>query len=79
MRLYPDHVCNELIKLKGIHFLEPCIVVKEATSDRSRVNKGATNSVIRRPQVVVNQFPENQDAYFKPSVVPGNRSYAESV
>ena len=79
MRLYPDHVCNELIILKGIYFLELCIVVKEATSDRNRVNQGATNSVIRRPQVVVNQFPENQDAYFKPSVVPGNRSYAESV
>ena len=51
----------------------------EATSTRSKVNQGATNSITRRPQVVVNQFPENQDVYFKPSVVPGNRSYAETV
>ena len=54
----PDHVCNELIKLNGINFLESCIIVEEATSTRSRVNQGATNSVTRRPQVVVNQFPE---------------------
>ena len=51
----------------------------EATSTRSKVNQGATNSITRRPQVVVDQFPENQDVYFKPSVVPGNRSYAETV
>ena len=61
------------------NFLESCIIVEEATSTRSRVNQGATNSVTRRPQVVVNQFPENQDVYFKPSVAPGNRSYAETV
>ena len=51
----------------------------EATSTRSKVNQGATNSITRRPQVVLNQFPENQDVYFNPSVVPGNRSYAETV
>ena len=70
----PDHVCNELIKLNGIDFLETCIIVKEATSAGSRVNQGATNSVTRGSQVVVKKFPENQDVYFKPSVVPGNRS-----
>ena len=75
----PEHVCNELIKLNGNDFLETCIIVEEATSIRSRVNQGAKNSVTRRPQVVVNQFPENQDVYFKPSVAPGNRSYAETV
>ena len=52
----PDQVCNELIKLNGIDFLETCIIVKEATSTRSRVNQVVTNSVTRRPQVVVNQF-----------------------
>ena len=75
----PEHVCNELIKLNGNDFLETCIIVEEATSIRSRVNQGAKNSVTRRPQVVVNQFPENQDVYFKPSVIPGNRSYTETV
>ena len=75
----PEHVCNELIKLNGSDFLETCIIVEEATSIRSRVNQGAKNSVTRRPQVVVNQFPENQDVYFKPSVIPGNRSYTETV
>ena len=75
----PDHVCNELIKLNGIDFLETCIIVKEATSARSRVNQGATNSVTRGPQVVVKKFPENQNVYFKPSVVPGNRSHDETV
>ena len=54
-------------------------MVEEATSTRSRVNQEATNSVTRRPQVVINQFLENQDVYFKSSVAPGNRSYAETV
>ena len=75
----PDHVCNELIKLNGIDFLETCIIVKEATTTRCRVNQGATNSVTRRPQVAVNQFLESQDVYFQPSVVPGNWSYAKTV
>ena len=26
----------------------------------------------KRPQVVVNEFPENLDAFKKPNVVPGN-------
>ena len=30
-------------------------------------------------QVVANQFLENQDVYFKPSVVPGNQSFAETM
>ena len=57
----PDHVCNELIKLNGIDFLETFIIVEEAASNRSRVNQEATNSVTRRPQVIVNQFPEDKD------------------
>ena len=51
---------------------ETCITVEEDTSAKSRVNKGAKNSVTRRQQVVVNQFLENQYVLFKPSVVPGN-------
>ena len=53
-----DYVSNELIKLNRIDFQETCIIVEEAMSTKSRVNQGATNSVTRRPQVVVNQFPE---------------------
>ena len=75
----PDHVCNELIKLNRIDFLETSIIVKEAASNRSRVNQGATNSVTRRPHVIANQFPEDKDVYFKPSAAPGNGSYAETV
>ena len=56
-----------------------CIIVEEAVSTKSRVYQEAANSVTRRPQVVANQFPENWDVYFKPSVIPGNRSSAETV
>ena len=52
-------VCNEPIKLNGVDFLEACIIVEEATSARSKVNQVATNSVTRRSEVVVYQFPEN--------------------
>ena len=34
----PEHVCNELIKVNGIHFLETCIIVEGATPTRSRIN-----------------------------------------
>ena len=67
----PGHVRFELMKLYGIDS-ETCITVEEDTSAKSRVNKGAKNSVTRRQQVVVNQFLENQYVLFKPSVVPGN-------
>ena len=53
-----NHVSNELIKLNRIDFEETFIIVKEVTSTKSRVNQGVTNSVTRRPQVVVNQIPE---------------------
>ena len=53
-----NHVSNELINLNRIDFEETFIIVKEATSTKSRVNQGATNSVTRRPQVDVNQIPE---------------------
>ena len=75
----PDHVCHKLIKLNGIDFLETCIIVQEARSTRSRANQGTTNSITRRAQVVINQFPENENVYLKPSVVPGNQSYAKTV
>ena len=77
--LCPDHVFNELIKLNGIYFLKTYIIVEAAPSTRSRVSQGATNSVTRRLQVAVNHFPENQDVYFKSSVVPDNRSCAETM
>ena len=67
----PGHVRFELMKLYG-NDSETCITVEEDTSAKSRVNKGAKNSVTRRQQVVVNQFLENQYVLFKPSVVPGN-------
>ena len=77
--LCPDHVFNELIKLNGIDFLKTYIIVEAAPSTRSRVSQGSTNSVTRRLQVAVNHFPENQDVYFKSSVVPDNRSCAETM
>ena len=75
----PRHVCDELIKLNGCNFRRKKIIVEEATSTRKKVELVIDKSDKRRPQVVVNNFPENQDLFQRPKIVPGNKSYSEAV
>ena len=59
----------ELIKLNGIEFKG-----NEITSMRPRTNIPFKN--LKRPQAVVNQYPENQDAFARRNTVPGQQTYA---
>ena len=58
----------ELIKLNGIEFKVKEIAIQDATSTRPRTNIPFKNS--KRPQVVVNRYPENQDEFGRTNTVP---------
>ena len=75
----PDNVSNELIKLNSIDFFNTSITVEGASSIRKGFNQGTANSENRRPQIVVNKFPENQNAYLKPNIFPGNQPNTKTV
>ena len=70
----PGHVYIELIKLNGIEFKGEEITTQDATSMRPRTNVPSKNS--KRPQVVVNRYPENQDAFGRRNTVPGQQTSA---
>ena len=64
----PEHVYIEPIKLNGIEFKVKEIAIQDATSTRPRTNIPFKNS--KKPQVVVNRYPENQDEFGRTNTVP---------
>ena len=69
----PENVHIELIKLNGTEFKGKEITIQDATSTRPRTNVPFKNS--KRTQVVVNQYPENQDAFGRRNTVSGQQTY----
>ena len=67
----PVHVYIELIKLNGIEFKRKEITIQDATSARPQTNVPFKNS--KRPQVVVSQYPENQDKFGRRNSVLGQK------
>lgn len=75
----PDHVYIELHKLTTIEFHGKRFVNKESTS-RRRSNPARTEILnTSYSHNLVNKFPKKQNAPVKPSIFPGNSSYAKSV
>ena len=70
----PEKVHQDLLKLDGIDLLGRKLLIKEAISTRKKDPK--QNS---RYNFVVNNFPENQDLFKRPRIIPGNKSYATVV
>ena len=64
----PEHVYIEPIKLNRIEIKVKEITIQDATSTRPRTNIPFKNS--KRPQVVVNRYPENQDEFGRTNTVP---------
>ena len=49
-------------------------------NQKQNQNKGITQNVVRkRPPVVVNNFPENQNVFSNKRIVPGNNSYNDAA
>ena len=61
--LSPDHVHNELLKLNGIEFHGKSLVLEEAVSPGKKSEQQRQRQYHKRPQVVVNNSPENQDTF----------------
>ena len=70
----PEKVHHDLLKLDGIDLLGRKPLIKEAISTRKKDPKQN-----KRPNFVVNNFPENQDLFKPPRIIPGNKSYATAV
>ena len=70
--LSPDHVHNELLKLNGVEFHGRSLILEEAMSPGKKCEQQRQRQYHKRPQVVVNNFSENQDTFKKPNVMSGN-------
>ena len=69
----PEHVYIQLIKLNGTEFKGEEITTQDATSTRPRTNVPFKN--LKRPQVLVTGYPENQDEFGRRNTVPGQQTY----
>ena len=70
--LSTDNVDNELLKLNGIEFYGKNLILEEAMTSGEKIEQQRQRQYHKRPQVVVNNFPENQDTFKKPNVLSGN-------
>ena len=70
--LSTDNVDNELLKLNGIEFYGKNLILEEAMTSGEKIEQQRQRQYHKRPQVVVNNFPENQDTFKKPNVSSGN-------
>ena len=69
-----EKVKQGLLKLDGIDLLGRKLLIKETISTRKKDPKQN-----KRPNFVVNNFPENQDLLNRPRIIPGNKSYTTAV
>ena len=70
----PEKVHQDLLKLDGIDLLGRKLLIKEAISTRKKDPKQN-----KRPNFVVNNFPENQDLFKRLRIIPGNKSYVAAI
>ena len=67
----PEKVDQDLLRLDEIDLLGRKIFIK-----RGNFNQEKDPKQNKRPNFVVNNFPENQDLFKRPRVVPDNKLYA---
>ena len=61
-----------MLKLNGIAFHGKILILEEAMSQEKKNEQQRQREYQKRPQVVVNNFQENQDSFKKPNVISGN-------
>ena len=69
--LSPDRVHNELFKLNGIEFHGESLIPEKAMSPGKRSEQQRQRQYHKLPQVVVNNFPENQDTLIQRAKMRG--------
>ena len=70
---YTEYVYIELIRLNGIESKGKEITIQDTASTRPQTNVNFKNS--KRPQIVVYQYPKNQDKFGRRNTVPGQQRY----
>ena len=70
--LSPDYVHNEFFKLCGIEFHGKNLILEDSMSPGKKFEQQRQRQYHKRPQVIVNNFPENQDTFKNPNVMSGN-------
>ena len=70
--LSQDHVNNELLKLNGIEFEWKQFNSRRGQIPLKKRDQQRQRQYHKRPQVVVNNFPENQDTFQNSNVMSGN-------
>ena len=61
-----------MLKLNGIEFPGKSLIPEKVMSPGKRSEQQRQRQYHKLPQVVVNNFPENQDTFKKPNVMSGN-------
>ena len=72
--LVPEHVQKEILKLNGITLENRIIIIEDATSTRKRDTKNLQKAS-KRPLVVTNKHPENQDVFSSSKLSAGMKTY----
>lgn len=73
------HARDKLLKLNNIHFRETNFVIEAARCEVKIAKTIVKSNHSIRPQVVVNRFPENQDVFSRPKLVPGELFYTNAA
>ena len=73
-----EHVQKEILKLNGITLENRIIVIEDATSTRKRDTK-KLQKASKRPLVVTNKHPENQDVFSSSKLSAGMKTYVGTI
>ena len=76
--LVPEHVQKEILKLNGITLENIIIVTEDATSTRKRDIKNLQKAS-KRPLLVTNKHPENQDVFRSSKLSAGMKTYVGTI
>ena len=71
--LVPEHVQKEILKLDGITLENIIIIIEDATSTR-KIDTKNLQKVSKRPLVVTNKHPENQDVFSSSKLLAGMKT-----
>ena len=76
--LVPEHVQKEILQLNGITLENRIIVIEDATYTRKRDTKNLQKAS-KRPLVVTNKHPENQDVFSSSKLSAGMKTYVGTI
>ena len=74
----PEHVHNELLKFNGIEFHGKSLILEVSMSTGKKSEQQHQRQYHKRPQIVGNNFPENEDTFKKHMLVISGNSTSKN-